>query len=310
MNFNNRNIPIIKGHLKSPHLFIRERDVNEVEFFLNKIKNKEYYTYVKLNHGWWDRLSQYEMTKEKFGNNLRKMSKHMAKQVIKDDRCPYLCSEQMIFRVLWTYKYAEKLGKSFYIGASPYGCVDTEVSRMKLGRGKPPRSARLRIYKSQIDHFVSKDITLYSGYVWKNAAIMLRYLELIDSIKDMQVVLVTKQFDKAKSDKDIGSLGDVLGIDDFKHIEVGEYSAGAETVSTSNQILEITKNSAKDKCIILRAGAAAVDIAGRIHGKVEDAFILDLGKSLDCIPFLDKHDKNGPWIRRMNYMRPWYRENL
>jgi hypothetical protein len=243
----------------------------QLSFFLKKIKRKEYFSFIKHNHGLWDKL-RICVPHIGFYNrktiNIRKISK-----IYSDYKQPggHIVSQNIINECLYFMANMHKFRNNIFLGLSATGNTST------CDKKRTRKSAKIW------ELFLRENSTVYDGLIWKRAALSGRLLELFCLIKDKKVIIVSPSQEGSDPRYKMSLFGKRFGISDFTHIEISEKNASKDFNIVIGKLVNLCKNKKVDKVILFKAGPVGSAIISRLHNKLDRTYMIDIGNALDVL---------------------------
>lgn len=295
-----KDLPVLRKK-RSPHVIITPEDLRQINYFLNMIRSRKYYSFIKFNHGLWDNLHSFGL--EKFLVNgtedeLEKIAKEYAKR-IKSIPPFWDISEESLFNSLKILKNAKD--KNLYIGVGHSG-----------NPGVFPSPKKMNIHKDLFKKFISPEAQLCDGLIWKKLAITTHFLKLFKVSNNMEIVLITPSYYEQTNERfHMKNLGENLKLKNYHHIEIDPVKACYQTDEIFDKIHEIQRYSKKDKIFIMQGGTVACEVIGEFHAKSTNSFFIDVGRALD--PIFSYHiisDNKYTYLRKFSYLERIYHEKI
>jgi hypothetical protein len=286
--------------------------VPNIDFFLEKIINQEFFSYSKLSVEWWmlqkrawnttlnTPAGQRFLKKGPSDIFFHKLAKNMAKEwEVQKGRRKWKSDIPAISRIL-KMSFEEK-PEGFYLGITDRcGVRDRYFPMPMRGKGELPRIFRSTFPKDEI-HIHALAFRIWAAYG--------EIHEFVKGIQDKNVVIV--------GPKHLNNFGKKLNIKKFNHIKIHSTDAILHVNKTKTQIKNNHKNLLKGNDEVLYCfvgGAAAMWLITELHGELERAFLLDIGRAFDVYYYYDLVKRQVPvWMfgRWLDKAKPtWVRQVL
>lgn len=278
--------------------------VPSINFFADKILNKEYFTYCKLSIEWWMLLSDAIKSP-----TIRKYRHLSPSHGINKGLIPLIAKEMCN---VWDIK--QKINRQYKSDQK----VIEDILRMSVS--KKPKNFFLSITdRCNIDHtyfpqpqrgpkyivnlmysMLPKDEIPLHALPMRIWAITGEILEFIKKIQHKPIVIVGPEH--------LYNFGYKLNIPNFKFIKIHSSDAILHVHEIKQEIEETHKlllQTNEDVTYFLIGGGAAMWLATKLHG-LPNANIIDIGRSFDVFYFYDEERKKypnwmfGQWLNKRN----------
>lgn len=296
----NKNIK----HQRSPDKILSKKKINEINFFMNKFYAKEHFSFIRYTHGFWDKL--FDCIKES-----KKIDINSDSGIIAEIMSEYVCknykwgpTKEVLYKNIdFLRKYENTNYKNIFLGTSFEGCAGSTEGRLAKSREKR--------HLSREAHFLNrKTVDVYDGLLWKNMAINGSLPLLFDCLKNINTVFICPSFAIETGNRfHVKHIDKLLGLKKFHHIEIHPFKAYSQADNVLNDIYSLDKTfGEEDRCYIFIAGSLANYLILKMHNNTKNTWLLNMGKTLECL--LPYHDKGhySNWLKRLPYIRPMYEE--
>lgn len=259
-----------------------------IDHLLKKIKTNDHFSFIKFNHGWWDKLVLYGVNdivpKLSEKNDFLMSAKIYCKAIQKGG---WRISEDVVFDCLYGLKHSKSYGKKLHIGVWHTGYrrnyTDADFSKKK-------RNEKI-LYPKYIDNINN----LYSGIIWKNMVFDNKLAEFIDVIKNKNLTIVAPEGESPfrESGSVFENFGKIFNIKNYSFIPIDSRSASFDYLKIKNSIKNNINN--KDNLILLKAGPVGSALIFSLHNDLENTTMIDLGNMMDIFePLFFKRT----WLKR------------
>ncbi|MDP2685273.1 MAG: hypothetical protein Q8P20_09650 [bacterium] len=274
--------------------------VPSIDFYANKILNKDFFSYVKLSIEWWMlvikglprcgiKLAEMARKKEQF---INKLSHEMIRawEVQQRGARKYHCSADIVARIIRMSISPKPL--NFFLGVTDR-CNVNHVTFPLPARGKnlvPIIRATLPQGEIPI-HALPFRIWAVTGEI----------NEFINKIRHKNIVIVGPSH--------LANFGDKLNIKNFHFVEIHSYNAALHVAKTKAQIKKLHStfmSGHDDVTYFFIGGSVAMWLITELHGELDNANLIDIGRAFDVYYFYDLAMKQypnwmfGQWLNRRN----------
>lgn len=221
---------------------------------LNKLEKRERFSYVKINHGLWERL----LATEKL---LELGSKSLADLETGD----YFHVGGFRKEIVEMLKNGVSSRKDFILAISIHAFPNSS----KL-TGWPKNVEKVVEY---IHNLLPRDLKIWDGLMWKAAALDGRLKEFAEILKQRPVCLVGPPH--------LLSVKDYFELNNFHHISIPLLTARKNRWELLEEISAWTKNREGDPVVLFQAGSLSAWLISHLDEHLCQATLLDLGRTLD-----------------------------
>lgn len=256
----------------------------DLNFYLEKIKELEYFSMMRFADWWWNAISIALEQTVGLNEDVKvdnRLINRMGERLLKAGRSdPYVSSLKVIKENMRT-TIAEQPDNMFFSVKSgpphwPLGGCSVSVKEMRRRR---------RLIKA----LTSKDEFLYA-HAWRNFATTGEIHRLFEENPDYHFVIVGPFYYK--------NFGRKIGLKNFSLIEIHETHEHKYVDRTISKIVR-HRNSIDSKKVVylFSAGSVSTYMISKLHNLVKNAFLIDVGRSLDAYYCHDSVLKKGPHWR-------------
>jgi hypothetical protein len=226
-----------------------------ISFFIEKVKRKEFFSFCKLNHAFWEAA---------LSSPLK----------IGEEKCPAWTPQG------WFQLHGQELMDELLAIVKDIHNTKIMLGVSHLGPPDEKLSKEINIYErcspDQIKEFINKQFSsnyqLYFGQIWKHYTIHNEMLKLFQSIREMPVIVVG-----LTHLKDVGAN---LKFRNFRHLEI-DLSATANRLKILEEI-KILRRSIECPVTILFQSGESLSTWFIYHlQELENTFLIDVGRALD-----------------------------
>lgn len=292
----------------------------DIEFFINKIAQKEYFTYSRISVEWWMLLvGAFKRLGYKNVESIDALDKDY---IIKN-------IDSIVDKMIehWNERQSSAGGGINAKGARPWKFnhkVFVDIIKMIISPKKDNflfAICERAFYKKDLPALNGNSLldavinnVLPAGETPYNALCFRRWgqnghiRKLISSIDSKQVVLVGPYIYK--------DLGKRAGFKNYTHIEV-DHSEGTFYVQKYyKQIIKLHNKllrDEKDIIYLFTCGSVGLWLINELHGKLNKCFMLDMGRSLDAYLYYTRIKKIAPswiWGQWLDKNKPYWAKDL
>ena len=243
------------------------------DYFAERIRARRYFSYAKINHGWWEALLTAGVPTQGMTREARVAADHRVGR-------RYLYEGGFVDEMIALLKELPGYDDDLFFGVSPFawpGSHRIEGTPVDL-----PGVAAL------IQQLVPRGVTLDDGLYWKENVILGAIADFFDAIRPLPVVVVGPEH--------LDALGAFARLDDVRRIPVHIREARGAREETLDRILAMHQALGRRPVVyLLQAGELAAWLAMRLHGRLDEAFVIDLGRTLDiAVPAISNQQN---WVR-------------
>jgi hypothetical protein len=273
----------------------------EIGFFIEKIKQEEYFSFTRQLHGFWDAIiSALILEKdlrsiEKYDDSyLLRLSEAMVRA--KSDIMPLHYDKYLYFDVLKYIIHIDEMPGELYFGVSDvdfYPQEEPPYSTKSYAGFFPthhllPISDHLKCYKIScgdrqeiIRYFLPEGYTPFNGIIWRRYSYFGMLKELLEAVKSTHAIVII-------GPSQFREFGFLHGITDYHHIEIHNTDASYYREDLLAVINDYHADHYLKNPIIyfIVAGVLGVWLVSKLHHNLKRAFIIDIGLGLD--PLLPK----------------------
>jgi hypothetical protein len=289
-----------------------------LSFYIDRIRARSPYAFVKRTHGFWERLVdllemlpdyQWMTPKGRFRQNrtidrlLRRLPARRLTDIPWDEarECIryFTLSDEMIeqlesrsrFKNFWRGGFFEDLIRDI---RSP--CRDVDFFESIAFRGFPGGVRRGRHDQRLLRHawrvFWTSERSPHDALVWKEAAIIGGFQELLHELNKFSIILVGPDH--------LSSFGSRVGWADTRHVRIHGTAAIADRDTILDRCrheLERERDRRPEVAVVYQAGSLAAWLIRRLWPDSSDVFHLDVGLVLDA------------WCPEVVASQRWFRTN-
>tara|TARA_R110002020_G_scaffold268819_3_gene484095 strand:- start:36640 stop:37482 length:843 start_codon:yes stop_codon:yes gene_type:complete len=269
-------------------------------YFLHKITNQEYFSFVKFNHGWWDKIVEYGVDSNVKRLDSRGMQKAARIYSTILQRGGWVTTEDVIARCIYCLKHAHIFGDNFFIGVLHTGSIRSRETPATLNK-KVRNKALYRKY-------ISADAHIYNGGLWKQMVKEKSFLYFVDLIRNKTVIIVgPKNPEVGKGFNYLENFGNIFKVKNFHFIGIDNKAACKDFDKILSTLNDLAQNIDDEKVILFKAGPLAAALISKLHGKLSKTYMIDMGHALDII---DPRLANRHWLKRISHIVKWYRKEF
>ena len=260
---------------------------------LKKITDREYFTYVRQAHAIWDVLARLKVKQRP--KNLVPFSKGVAKYI--NENYPILTTPNVVRFHFESMYLANSLGNNYYVAAgNNFSWIKSQMVNEEY----------FKMYKI----FFPINYRYYDALLWKKAVHRLRFLELLDGLKNMHVIIISPE-PEYNNRKIFVNFSKVFGWKKYSHIAIHPCRAAMQYDDIEKKILSFNNLFAEeDKCFLLYCGGLISNALGRrLHKQLNRSFMIDLGIAFEILLMLYFNNlAKKDWIRPFPQIRKWYEQ--
>lgn len=258
----------------------------EFKFFIDKIENREHFSYVRFQLDAWSHL--FKMVYLKLKNPTKPTDKELdvaCKSVVEFWQRGVKSKTRMYHMqsgvVASTYKLLlSKKPDNFYLAVS-----DRTYWEGKL----PPPKDPIRVWPVRLMRELLPEAPMYATCwrTWAQSGLIHKLFE----DKERPIILVGPDY--------FANFGEKLGLKNFQFIQIHRNQAVFKVGKTIDQVTQARNRISKDKDVLILfcGGIAGCYVISALHGKLPNVFMLELGRNLNVYYHYDKIRKKTPkWM--------------
>ncbi len=267
-----------------------------IDFFLDRIKTRSFFSYAKQNHGFWDvilgvMIVYPELRKIQNNDEYFMRFSHAMSEVLSSISTIYM-EPKMYYDILKILNKMDEMPSNFFYGVSdldfypqstPPHSVNSYIptfstfKRLKTNCTLKCRDLRLGDRQQIIKNFLPKDFTPFNGILWRSYGFHGDLDQFFQKVKDNhQIIIVGPEYYK--------DFGKLLSIDNFHHIPIDQFGASAKREELLNRILEHNKSiENQDAIYFFVASSLSLWLMSHLHTKMANSYLIDVGQALDFV---------------------------
>jgi hypothetical protein len=250
----------------------------KINFFIDKLDRKEFFSFCKLNHAFWD-----------VAINHLKLKDNENYPAFLPQGWLALHGRELLADLLLIVKDIPKT--NIFLGVSNMGVPDLEISKNYLFYYTPIQEMA-QFIKNQFP----EDYKLYYGPIWKKYAIENSLLKFMKKISNYPMIVVGL--------KHLSGMKQKLKIDKFYHV-VLDYKATLIRESILKEIINIRSKIKEPVVILFQAGESVSTWLIYHLRNQKNTFLLDMGRAIDLWSFKPQMHhfvpdiNNQMWVKMM-----------
>ena len=241
-----------------------------LDFFLEKIKNLEYFSMIRFADWWWEGL-------------LRAFNKiDPSFDIMKDN-------------INLNNSLIKKIGQHFVdVGKNhPYNAsLPIMIENVRITIGECPSNLFFTVKADELKRrYLVKKLTLNDEFLyahsWRNFATTGEIHRLFEENSNYHFIMIGPFFYK--------NFGKKLSLNKFSFVEIDERNGCANVDATISKIINMRQAIKNQKVICLfSAGGMSPYIITKLHKLLNNTFLIDVGRALDAYYCHDNVLINGP----------------
>lgn len=240
----------------------------DINFFLNKIKNKEYFAFVRYQDSWW--------------RSTRLVLNNFDKTCINNDM---LIQAGEMWAKSWNfsnYKISpEAAYENLELICFPKNNLFISIKSMDQENSK-------------IIEEISPQKEFLYAHCWRQMAENNTLDKLFIQNSHFNFIIIGPKY--------LYNFNKKLNLNKFWHVEISETNASFNVNETVKNVINIyNKISKKEETMILSLGGFAGNvIIKKLNDQIKKAYLIEMGRSLDAFYCRDNEFKSGPKFRWSN----------
>ncbi|NJO18695.1 MAG: hypothetical protein HC877_24105 [Thioploca sp.] len=269
-----------------------------INYFINRIKNKESFSIIRFNLDAWtlfitafNNMGFKSWPKNNINNNfLKKLGVSTAKALEvrnKTNGMNYIITAENFEGIL--KMIVNPKPKNFHLSVSDrtyyYGSYP-------IPNGKP-------WVANLIKQMCPPGEIPFNSLVWKTWAMNGQIHKLFTDLKEYEIVLIGPHY--------LSKLPNIVKNNKIKHIKIHETNASINIEKQIKKLISLhekLQNGDKKIIYICEGGAPVNWLIYRLHGKLKNAYMLDVGRSLDIYFYNDPIRKKTPHWQWGGWVEP------
>lgn len=280
-----------------------------IHFYVDLIRRREYFTFLKRTHGFWDVLIDlYEVCPEVIealrspsrqpargvGGLIRRLLSRMSPAPMDHDwELPDEVIEKLeslrSYKNFWRGRFANEVVRDLQTPHRHRYYFEANSFRGYSNSDKKPALHPVDQLRDVYHIFHTSNRIFHDGLVWKDAVFSGELYDVFDAIRDLEIIMVGPSH--------LENLGELLGLDRFHHVPIHATEATTDREELLKQCLQLAHTLARPKAFLFQAGALAYWIIYRMFPQVNKSFLLDFGRALDV------------WYPNVISTQDWFRDN-
>ena len=258
--------------------------VPEIDFFVKKIQNGQYFSIIKYSIEYW-------MMVAKAFNNLGISPRQMSSYFLEPNNNIGKIAQEMC--KIWELKQrANRPWKSDVnvVHKTLMGLKQTYPDNLMFGLSLfnlyiPINHDKAGVRDVVINLMSATKKEAYWTYCWREWAYNGKINTLItaaNSVPNLKIVIVGSHYFK--------NFGQKLGLHNFDHIEIHPHNAALYVKDTKKEILNRHSKYIKENnnvLYLLVGGSIAMCLILELHNLLSSAFMIDIGRALDVYYYYD-----------------------
>lgn len=248
----------------------------KIEFILDHINKNRYFTFSKISVEWWQMFCH-----SLINLNISDINDNNI-HTISDEMINIWNTKQKATRHDWEAKakiledvikfITNKCPKNFIIGI-------TDRTPGKKYTIKPvypdQKRGRQKIIMQTIKKVIPKENILLDAMCWKYWAIKGDFKRIIDiaNKRDFHVILV--------GPSTLNNFGNVCKIKNYSYMQIHDTKAALYVEDYKKRIIDLDSYIKKRKIYLLQGGSSTMWLCVKLHNKLKNSFIFDVGKGLN-----------------------------
>lgn len=263
-------------HLKRPALSegrsqgMRPYRSIDLETIIHKITNAHYFSFPKINHGFWENLRDWFIL-SKQGVTAEAFEAHR--------RLKYLIETDFHLELLAQLQKLDGSDPALLFAMSPLAYPDSRERE-----GTPIEFERVC---ALMEETVSEKQPIYDGLFWKNCMLDGSLLDFFKQINHHKVLVV--------GPKHLKDLEGMFDLKDFHHLLIPLHDARKVRHEIEAQIRKFRETHQGPLLILFQASTLAAWLIFRLHRQLPKTWMLDMGRALDisCPSII----RNQNWVK-------------
>jgi len=285
----------------------------EIDYFINEIKEKRFFSVVRLQIEWWRtaRVGLERMARKCLQEKYRHPEGHWLEILIErmagneEEKAGFLDEWSDEFLMAWQSKVSSSRGWTFekfvIRGILSMICSDRpsnfhfSISDRANYCGEYPQPCGWNSeWVEQVVATASSSVEdLWLATVWRRYSLLGHMTRLFDELSDSKFVVIGPYF--------FHNFGKKLGLQDYTHTQIHHLHASRHIRDTFELVQSEHESHLKnhDRVIyLLSGGSPAIWLVNELHGTLENAVMIDVGRALDYFYRNDPLMKRVPkWMR-------------
>jgi hypothetical protein len=295
------------------------KDFN-LDYFISKINNKEYFSFWKINHGHWEQLYSYfvMLNGQHYTKNENSNKNNIAPKQISDSDLMGYCkwavkrSHSPLFGASWEELYKViSLIHSVYLNGHPSE-GDDYIFALSDGSHRDYTSINDNLYSKFKKYYVHNihDVIRASIYNQNGLILCKNNLEYEEHLrfvpargnifkKAYRGGILTNLFDAIQGMRILYVGPGKIDNEKYPHIDAIKIPSSRAIMKRDNTLSEIKawcemrEHESIDQIIFFCCGYTQVYLIHTLHKMYSNTFLIDVGQSLD--PLIKKNHTTKPW---------------
>ena len=248
----------------------------DIEYFLKKFRNREYFAFVRYQDQWW--TSTYCVLRPGQDYDPETIGDFFARHY---NNTNYSITYDVAYE---NFLLLSQSRPNFYIGIK---CM-----KEKFSKNIP---------------LITQDREFLYAHCWRQMSTSGQIIKMFEEFSEENFIVVGPKY--------LSNLGKKLGLKHYHHVEISGTAASKHFNKTVAEVLDMytkTHNENKRTFILSVGGFFGNALVNKLYDKIDDAFIIEMGRSLDVFYCHDKSFRDLPkfwwslqWFGRKENMKAW-----
>lgn len=237
--------------------------MRSIDDYIRDLKTGRSFSSVKVNHGLWERILKIEEALAQGVQDAAELDRLSGST-------PHLAETGFLVELLALFRRLPRISEDFDFATSvlawPY-CHEIAVVPAS-GLTKTEATIKRHVPEGWADR--------EDGLLWKRAVINGDFVRFVDALRERHIVLVGPDW--------LSGFGTFANLPRFRHVAIHSTAARAGRRDLMRRL--IAEHRPEDAPVYLfQAGSLATWLIFRLHGRLENATLIDVGLPLDlCAP--------------------------
>jgi hypothetical protein len=253
----------------------------KIDFILNNIQNNNYFTFSKISTDWW---SLFKNTLVATNTDIKDINiiqsvnfaDAMVNEWIKhnNNKTDWVVTSKVIFDVInyITSPIPENFVFSF-TDRTPGG--PNVFNKKNIFKYPDLNKGRQKFVLDLILKIKDKDTQIFDGMCWKYWAATDELNKIINvaNKNDISIILLAPFY--------FNNFGEIFNVKKFHTYNLHESKASLFIDKYEKEIIELDKTIPGSKIYLLQAGGPAMWLTCKLHNKLNNSYIFDIGRAID-----------------------------